>query len=175
MKKRVFLSVIMVTVLSVCILAHAENAQNSEAEKYREVMQMTKEAVTLLLEKGRDGLAEISDPKGKWVKGDLYVFVYGLKGAERGVIIGHPRQGLVGKNFLRVRDRNGKIFAAEFLRIAESESGEGWSEYWWPRLEGSEPEPKLSYIANVPGKDMLAGVGIHGGHTLEEAMKLLNP
>lgn len=170
-----FLSVFMVTVLLLCISAHAENAQNSDAAKYREVMQMTKDAAAFLSEKGREGLTELSDPKGKWVKGDLYVFVYGLKGAERGVIIAHPRQGLVGKNFLRVRDRNGKIFAAEFLRIAESESGEGWSEYWWPKLDGAEPEPKLSYIANVPGKDMLVGVGIHGGHTLEEALKLLNP
>ncbi|MGE0084208.1 MAG: cache domain-containing protein [Desulfococcaceae bacterium] len=173
MKKGIFLSVFMFAGLALCISGHAENAEKSDAAKYTEVMQMTRDAAAFLSEKGRDGLAEINDPKGKWVRGDLYVFAYGLKDTERGMIIAHPRQGLVGKNFLRVRDKNGKIFAAEFLRIAESESGQGWSEYWWPRLDGAEPEPKLSYIVNVPGKDMLVGVGIHGGHTLEEAMKIL--
>jgi len=172
MKKRIFLAVLMVTALLPCISVHGENS--GDAAKYREVIQLTKDAAVFFSEKGRDGLSEINDPKGRWVKGELYVFAYGLKGEERGVIIGHPRPGLLGKNFLRFRDRNGKIIAADFLRIAESEKGEGWSEYWWPKLDGAEAEPKLSYIVNIPGKDMFVGVGIYGGNTLEEVLKLLD-
>ncbi len=174
MKKVIFMAVLMVGALFPNGFVHAEDAKtDSDAAKYREVIQMVRDGVAFLSEKGRDGLAEISDPKGKWVKGDLYLFVYGMKGDERGVIIGHPRPGLLGKNFLRFRDKNGKIIAADFLRIAESEKGEGWSQYWWPKLEGTQPELKLTYIANVPGKDMFAGVGIYGGHTLEEVLKIL--
>ncbi|MCP4113297.1 MAG: cache type 2 domain-containing protein [Desulfobacteraceae bacterium] len=146
--------------------------QEGEKAKFEEVINIVKKSAKFLSEKGEEGFSEINDPEGPWVKEELYVFVYGLKGDKRGVIIAHPREGLVGKNFLRVKDSKGKIFAAEFLRIAESEAGEGWSEYWWPKLKNSKPEVKLSYIMKVSGRDMLVGVGLYGGRTKEDVLKL---
>lgn len=167
--------VLTIVVLSIFLstASFAADADEAAKKKFQEVIDMAKAAAAFLSEKGKDGFPEINDPKGKWVQGELYPFVYGLKGDQRGVIIAHPREGLVGKNFLRVRDKKGKIFAAEFLKIAESGNGEGWSEYWWPKLKDSKPEPKVSYIVNIPGKDMLVGVGIYGGHTKEEVLKIL--
>jgi len=158
-------------VMSVVCVVSAVSEENKKVV-LDEMMTMSKEAAKFLAEKGKDGLSAFNDEKGKWVKGELYIFVYGLKGEERGVIIAHPRKGLVGKNFLKVKDSTGKVFAADFLRIAESEKGEGWSEYMWPKLAEGKPEAKVSYIVKVSGQDMLVGVGVYG-YTLEEVTKIL--
>lgn len=152
----------------------ADDKIKTDKEKFIEVIQLAKQAADYLSKTGKEGLSAISDPDGPWVRGDLYVFVYGIEGDEKGVIIGHPREGLVGKNFLKVRDKRQKVFAADFLRIALSEAREGWSEYWWPKLEDSNPEPKLSYIVRVPGQPMLVGVGIYGGYTKDQVETLLS-
>ncbi|MCP4397770.1 MAG: sodium:calcium antiporter [bacterium] len=167
----------VITILAACCvfltgILSVQGQEEDEKAKFEEVMNMVKKSAEFLSEKGKDGFPEINDPEGPWVKEELYVFVLGLKGDEQGVVIAHPREGLVGKNFLRVKDSKGKIFTAEFLSIAESESGEGWSEYWWPKLKDATPEPKLSYIMKVPGQDMLVGVGLYGGRTKEEVLQL---
>ena len=123
----------------------------------REVKDKTLAAAEFLSEAGEEGLAAIGDLEGEWAR-EPYVFVYNLQGA----IIGHPNPRLIGKNFMGVKDVKGKMFPAEFVLVARSEIGRGWVDYWWPRLSGGQPEQKVSYIARVPGRDMLVGAGIYG-------------
>lgn len=114
------------------------------------------EAAKFLGEKGEPGLAEISDPKGKWAA-EPYIFAYNLEGT----IIAHSNPPtLVGKNLLSIKDVKGFLFAAEFVKIAKS-PGKGWSEYWWPKPGEKQASQKVSYIMKVPGKDWLVGAGIY--------------
>ena len=115
-------------------------------------------AVQLILDKGeKAAFAELTDPKGKWVDGELYVFIYDLDGN----IVAHLNEKLVGKNLLKVKDIKGNNFAADFVRVAKSPKGEGWTEYWWPKPNEKNASPKASFIKRVPGKELLVGVGIY--------------
>ena len=124
-------------------------------------------AVQLILDKGEaEAYPLLTDPKGEWVDGDLYVFIYNFNGD----IVAHLNQKLVGKNLMKVKDVKGNVFAAEFVRIAKSDKGEGWCEYWWPKPGSKEASPKASFIKRVPGKDTLVGVGVYD-FSMDEAKK----
>ena len=131
------------------------------------VMDHVDKSVKLIEEKGEDAAFPLlTDPNGEWVNGDLYVFIYDLSGN----IVAHLNNKLVGKNLLKVKDIKGKIFAAEFIKIAKSPAGEGWCEYYWPKPGEKTASPKASFIKKVPGKDLLVGVGTYD-FTLEQAQK----
>ena len=124
-------------------------------------------AVQLIVDKGADEAFKLlTDPNSEWVDGDLYVFVYDFSGN----IVAHLNKKLEGKNLMKFKDKNGKVFAAEFMEIAKSPKGEGWSEYWWPKPGEKTASPKVSYIKRVPDQDLLVGVGVYD-FTLEEAQK----
>lgn len=115
-------------------------------------------AVQYILDQGEEkAFKDLTDPNGKWVKGELYVFIYDLDGN----IVAHLNKKLVGKNLMRVKDVKGNVFAADFVRTAKSDKGEGWTEYWWPKPNEKTASPKASFIKRVPGKDLLVGVGVY--------------
>jgi signal transduction histidine kinase len=55
-------------------------------------------------------LAEISNPGGQFVKGDLYVFLWDLNGT---VIAHGANQKLIGKDVSGLKDADGKLFVKE--------------------------------------------------------------
>lgn len=124
----------------------------------QQCVDLVETSVKLINEKGeKDAFALLTDPAGDYVKGSLYVFIYDLDGT----IVAHLNPKLVGKNLLGIKDVKGKAFAAEFVEIAKSESGKGWSQYWWPRPGEKKPSLKTSFLMKVPGKDLLVGVGVY--------------
>ena len=125
---------------------------------FQEIKANCEEAAKYLSEKGEDGLPEFCDPKGKWAWKDSYVFVYDLDAT----VVAHSNPPtLVGKNLMGLKDIKGNMFAADFVSIAKSEKGKGWSEYWWPKAQAQEVSLKVSYIMKVPGKNWLVGAGIY--------------
>ena len=138
-----------------------------EGATAKEVKAKCQEAAKLLSEKGEAALPEFNDNKGPWVFKDSYVFVYDMDGK----IIGHPiMPHLRNKNVLGMKDAKGKMFGNDFLAIAKSEKGHGWSQYYWPVPGSKEPTMKVSYILKVPGKEMFVGSGI-ANVTKEDAIK----
>jgi signal transduction histidine kinase len=101
------------------------------------------EAVAYLNSQGKDkALAEISTPKGKFDKGELYVFAYDLQAT----VVAHPKNAkLIGKNLLDVPDNDGKLFRKEIVELAKSK-GSGWVDYVYMNPESKKPEPKTTYI-----------------------------
>lgn len=99
---------------------------------------------------------ELSDPKGKYIKGDLYVFVIDFNGK----VLAHIKPNLIGKNLLGLKDKNGKAFTGEFVNVAKNK-GSGWVDYLWPKPNEKKPSQKTSYIERVPGKDYFVGVGYY--------------
>ena len=133
----------------------------------KEVKAKCEEAAKALAEKGEAIMPEFNQNPGPWVFKDSYVFVYDMTGT----IVGHAMMPhLRNKNVLGMKDAKGKMFGNDFLAIAKTEKGHGWSQYYWPKPGSQEPAVKVSYILKVPGKDLFVGAGI-GNITKEEAIK----
>jgi cytochrome c len=87
-------------------------------------------------------------------------------------IIGHPvMPHLRNKSALGLKDAKGKLIGVDFLDIAKSSKGHGWTQYYWPKPGEKEPSLKVCYILKVPGKDMFVGAGLHSVASKEEAIK----
>lgn len=166
MVKNLFVSILCGVFLGVCAVAVQAGDPKVTPQQ---AVEFVKKAVKLIQEKGPEQAFPIlSDPKGEFVHGELYVFTYNMDGT----IVQHLRPKLVGKNMMNIKDKKGKCLACDFLRIAK-EKGEGWSEYWWPRPNSSKLSLKVSYIMKVPNMELFAGVGVYDltKKDAEEAMK----
>lgn len=161
MRKVLLCAVLMLTVLALPPNVWAEQATP------KEVVQKVQEAAKLVAEKGEAAFQIINDKNGPYMWKDTYCFVFDMGGT----IVAHPEKpGLIGKNLMNTKDVKGKIFAAEFVSIAKSPEGKGWSDYYWPKPGEKEPSLKVSYIMKVPGKDYFVGAGIYD-LTKEQAEK----
>ena len=121
-----------------------------------DAMELVSKAVALVKEVGKDkALAQFSNPKGPFVKGDLYIFAYTMQG----VIIAHPMNAkLIGKDMLEVKDSNGKSFTKFFIATV-TDAGQGWVDYSWPNPTTKQIESKSSYVAKAG--DIFVGCGIY--------------
>lgn len=161
MRKALSCVVVMLAVFALQPNAWAEQATP------KEVVQKVQEAAKLVAEKGEAAFQTINDKNGPFMWKDTYCFVFDMSGT----IVAHPEKpGLIGKNLMNTKDVKGKIFAAEFVSIAKSPEGKGWSDYYWPKPGEKEPSLKVSYIMKVPGKDYFVGAGIYD-LTKEQAEK----
>jgi signal transduction histidine kinase len=124
----------------------------------------TKEEAVALVEKaaafykanGKEKtLAEVNKPKGPFVKGDLYVFIYDLKAT----ILAHPTSPkLIGKNLYEMTDFDKKYFRKEIVSVATTK-GSGWVDYTYKNPENNKIEPKTTYVLKVA--DMIFCCGVY--------------
>ncbi|GGB29017.1 hypothetical protein GCM10011505_07910 [Tistrella bauzanensis] len=99
------------------------------------------------------GLAEVTRGPRVFNDGDLYVFVYDLDGTCRA----HARRpGQAGSNLRGIRDRNGVAFIQDWIRIARSPAGAGWSRYDYAHEASGRVLEKQAYIQR--SGDLLIGV-----------------
>ena len=129
------------------------------ADEAAEVKALVEEGVIMAVVEGMDAaLKAIGDPKGPFIKGDLYLFAGPL---DRITASAHPyKLDLVGKDLSAFRDNHGNFLFFRILKIA-LENGAGWSEYWWPKPGAKESSLKKSYVMKVPGKSMYIGSGFY--------------
>jgi len=121
-----------------------------------DALDLVSKAVAHVKEAGKDkALASFNDPKGPFVKGDLYVFAYTLQG----VILAHPMNAkLVGKDMTDVKDSDGKFFTKDFIATVNG-PGKGWVDYNWTNPTSKKIEAKSSYVAKAG--DIFVGCGIY--------------
>ncbi len=107
---------------------------------------MVDEAVAFFNATGKEkALAEISNPKGKWAKGELYVFAYDLNG----VVVAHPiNPKLIGKNLIDVPDAAGKTFRRNIAELAKTK-GTGWVDYKYKNPSTNKIEDKSTFLRKV--------------------------
>jgi hypothetical protein len=136
MKKRSV--VVWAMVLTVCMFGSA--FAGTEAD---EAKAMVEKASALIKSEGREkALAEIGNPQGPFVKGEMYVFAYDLTAT----MVAHPvNPKLVGKNLLDVPDAEGKLFRKEIVELAKTK-GSGWVDYKYKNPQTSKIESKTTYI-----------------------------
>ena len=99
-------------------------------------------------------LAEFSRGEAGFKDRDLYVFCAGPDGK----IDAHPNPALMGNDMNTIKDKNGKLFGQEMVRVAQAGTLNEVS-YMWPRLGTTEPVPKVAYVTKV--KDQVCGVGYY--------------
>ena len=86
--------------------------------------------------------AEFSNPSGKFVDRDLYIFTVDFNG----LTLAHGGNAkLVGKNMLELKDADGEFFIKKFIELAKTK-GTGWVDYKWVNPVTKKIEPKSTYI-----------------------------
>ena len=100
---------------------------------------------------------EINNPKGQFVKGDLYVFAIDMNGV---CIANGGTPQLAGKNLLGLKDASGRYFFKEMVETAKSK-GSGWVEYSWTNPSTKKVQPKVTWIQKVEGADYFVGCGVY--------------
>jgi methyl-accepting chemotaxis protein len=84
-----------------------------------------------------------------------YFFSYDLSGVRINVPI---NKGQNGQNLIALKDSNGYAFVQAFVDAAKS--GNGFVQYYFEKA-GKGVQPKLSYVALIPGTDLLIGTGVY--------------
>ncbi len=155
--KAIFLMILMPVLLLLPWTSLAE-----ESATRAEIIEKCNEAAALVLAEGKEaGIALISDPQGRFVWKDTYVFLMDFDGN----ILAHPviPQLMQKGPLLDLVDKNKekpKKIMIEFINIAKN-NGEGWIWYKWPKPNSREVADKFTYIKRVGFTDMAVGAGIH--------------
>jgi signal transduction histidine kinase len=143
----IFLAVFMLAVNHVAVAA--EFGTQAEAQA------MVKKAIAEI-KAGKDkALAEISNPKGKFVDRDLYVFVYDMNGK----CVAHGfNQKMIDKDLVEMKDPDGKFYVKERIEIAKTK-GSGWQDYKFTNPTSKKVENKTAYIEKID--DLIVGCGVY--------------
>ena len=114
-----------------------------------------KAAVYIKAEGKEKAFAEFSNPSGKFVDRDLYIFIVDFNG----LTLAHGGNAkLVGKNMLELKDADGEFFIKKSIEVAKTK-GNGWVDYKWVNPVSKQIEPKSTYIQK--GDDYFLGCGIY--------------
>jgi cytochrome c len=114
--------------------------------------------------------AAFNNQKGRFVQGDLYVFVFNL---DTGIMHAHggSPEGLVGMNVFDLRDAASKPLIREMVEVAKTK-GSGSVDYVWLNRKTNHIESKTSLLKRVGNNVVAVGYYVPRGAP-EEARDLL--
>jgi cytochrome c len=140
---------VMVTLFFLVTLVQASTLEEAKA--------FAEKAAAFVKANGKDkAVAEFSNPKGQFVKGDLYVFAQEFSGL---MLANGGNPKLAGQNHLELKDPNGKFFVKEMVEMAKTK-GSGWVSYSWTNPATKKVQPKKTWVQRVEGMDLYVGCGI---------------
>ncbi len=141
---------IILAFVAVSSFAQGKPGTPAEAEA------MVKKAIEFYKANGaQKAFAEFSNPKGKFVKGDLYVFVYDLNGK----CVAHGSNAKqIGKDLIELKDNDGVPFVKARIEIAKTK-GKGWQNYNWTNPITKKIEKKTAYVEKAD--DYIFGCGAY--------------
>jgi len=112
-------------------------------------------AINFYRNSGKDiALAEFTNPKGPFVQDEMYIFVLDPKG---NMIAHGVNEKYIDKNFIDLRDSDGKSFIREIVETA-GEKGSGFVEYKWYNPVSKEMKPKRVYLEKVDDLTFCGGI-----------------
>jgi signal transduction histidine kinase len=118
------------------------------------------EAVSLVRQKGEAAFTDFAVKDSKWRNGDTYIFVLDMKGT----FYAHENSAMVGKNYIDLKDKNGKPIVKWMIQKAASEKHCGWTHYLWVRPGQTMPAWKTTYVKlarTTSGKEYVVGCGLY--------------
>ncbi|SDU22505.1 cache domain-containing protein [Desulfobacula phenolica] len=83
------------------------------------------------------------------------------------VLISHPDPKLHNADFSKITDVYGHLIVPPMVDIARK-NGEGFTSYWWNRLEKNSPSEKLTYSTLFPPWNWVYGTGVYMDDILQE-------
>jgi len=139
-------------VAGVMLLAAAA-ATTAAAGTPEEAKALAEKAAALVAAEGEKAFPVISDPKGEFFKGDLYVTVLDSKG----VVRANPNPKLIGMNMWEAEDQDGVKFTQEAWKAVESAEA-GWQkQYKFTNPATKKIEPKKAWVHRVGDYVVLCG------------------
>ncbi|MDD5168801.1 MAG: cache domain-containing protein [Syntrophales bacterium] len=148
MKK--FIVLVSCVMLLACVSLSAAEDKGTPTE----ARAMLKKAVAYVKEAGRaKALAEMNNPKGKFIHKDLYISVISMDGT----VLVHPyTPALVGKNIMEFKDADGKAYVKEKVALAKAK-GSGTVDYKWTNPKAKKLEKKQAYFELVDNMVLSCG------------------
>jgi cytochrome c len=148
--------IITVICLAVFMMAVNQVAVAAEFGTKVEAEAMVKKAIAEIKASGKDkAFAEISNPKGKYIDRDLYVFVYDMTGK----CVAHGfNQKMIGMDLVEMKDPDGKFYVKERIEIAKT-TGKGWQDYKYTNPTSKKIEHKTAYIEKID--NLIVGCGVY--------------
>ena len=128
------------------------------------------EAVALLEKEGEAAFPKFKGKDSPFIFGGTYIWIHDQADCR---MLMHPvKPKMEGKNYVGLKDKNGKCFFVEMSNLAAT--GGGWVDYWWPRPGEKEPALKVSYVkqAKVGAKSLVVGCGVYD-MTLDQVKQAL--
>ena len=123
------------------------------AGEKEDAAQMVNDAAAAVVKDKAAALAEIGNPKSRFVKGELYVFAYDLTGT----MVAHPINAkLVGKSLIDVPDASGKMFRKEIIDGVKA-SGTASVEYKYKNPQSGAVENKVTFCKKAVDLAVCAG------------------
>jgi cytochrome c len=139
MPKKIFISLVVLSCFLIGATLSFAQAKPDDAKDW------VKKGVEFYKANGKDkALAAFNEPKGQFVKDDLYIYVLDLDGK----MLAHPNATLVGQDFMVKKDADGKLFAVDIVKAAK-EKGSGWVDYKWDNPVKQCVDPKTVYFEKV--------------------------
>jgi signal transduction histidine kinase len=134
------------------------------------IIEKVKEACGLLEKEGAKALPKFQGKNSPFIFTGTYLIVNKFDGT---MLMHTMMPAMNHKNHLELKDKNGKTFYADMVKLCK-EKGEGWIDYYWPKAGEKEPSLKVSYAhkATCDGQDVVVWCGIYGT-TLDEVNKAL--
>lgn len=118
-----------------------------------EAKAMLEKVVAAIRKDKAAALAMFTKGEGGFKDRDLYPFCTSLYD---GITTAHPT--LVGTDVTKLRDKTGKAFGQEMLKVAEEGKFKEVS-YMWPKPGSTDPAQKVSFVTKVG--DQICGVGYY--------------
>jgi cytochrome c len=114
-------------------------------------------AINFYKNSGKDiALAEFTNPKGPFVHDESYIFVLNAEGT----MLSHGvNEKYISKNFIDLKDSDGKGFIREIINSAQ-EKGGGYVEYKWYNPITKATKPKSVYFEKVDELIFCGGIYI---------------
>jgi cytochrome c len=123
------------------------------AGEMEDATKMVNDAATASAKDKASAVAEIGNPKSRFVKGELYVFAYDLTGT----MVAHPINAkLVGKNLMDVPDADGKMFRKEIINSVNA-TGTANVAYKYKNPQSGAVENKVTFCKKAADLAICAG------------------
>ena len=139
-------------VLYLVVLLAANPALSADYGTAAEAKAMLGKVVAEIKKDKAAALSKFNKGQGGFKDRDLYPFCAGPDG----ITTAHPTE--VGKSMKETKDKEGKAFGQEMIKVAEEGKVKEVS-YMWPRPGARQPVQKVSYVTKVG--DQVCGVGFY--------------
>lgn len=142
LKGHLAIALILATLTSAALAGEKEDAQKNVAD-----------AVAAVNKDKAAAIAEMSNPKGRFVKGEIYAFAYDLSGT----MVAHPMNPkLVGKNVIDVPDAAGKLYRKDIIDGIKA-TGSATVEYRYKNPKDGKIEDKVTFCKKAADLAVCSG------------------